>query len=286
MAYCIICGKETENGQNYCAEHAVQHPPQNMNLFTQDVQQPVNNNYPPVNNNYPPVNNNYPPVNNNYPPVNNNYAPVNNNFTPVNNNFAPVNNNNNFQKPVSPFVETLKKAPLWIFAVFALGAAIVTAILSVIGSAILNLIVDNVYFIDTDFLRYMTNGQIIPNIVFLVCAVASVIVYNKMCEKNGLKNATFPVYYCGLFYICRMVGALVASIITNVIMFIISIVSEVAGVYFYGYEAYSVVTTITSFISGIIFVLGTFGVFFFIYKKQTEEKTAEEATEETVSAEY
>ena len=243
MAYCIICGKETENGQNCCAEHAVQQPPQNINLFSQDAQQPYNNN------------------------------------------FAPVNNNNNFQKPVSPFVATLKKAPLWLFPVFALGAAVVTWILSLIGSLILNLIIDNVYFLDTDFLRYMNNGQILPNIVFLVCAAASVIVYNKMCKKNGLENAVFPVYYCGIFFVCRMVGNLVSSLLTNVIMFIISIVSEVDYVPFYGYEAYSVISGITGFLGTIIFILGTFGVFFFIYKKQTEEKVEEEA-EETVSAEY
>lgn len=236
MAYCMECGKITEGDQPYCAEHSnpnsnQQQTTQNTSFFTDKAQQVVNNSVPVNNTNFAPQ-----------PVYTGNY----------------------------PYTAPAKKAPLWMFPVFALVAEFATGILSTIGSLILTAIINNVYFVDTEYLYYLTSGNIIPNIVFFVCTVACIILYNKNCQKNGLENSVFPVYYCGIFFVCRILGSIVGSLISNVIHIILSIVSENTYLPFDFFDAYTVISAITSFIGGIVFIISTFFVFTIIHKKQTK----------------
>lgn len=169
------------------------------------------------------------------------------------------------------YFSPVKKAPLWMFPVGAIAAAAATAVLSGIGSAILQAVVWEIDFVDSEFLIYLFNGQIIPTIVFFVLVFGTVILYNNSCRKNGLEASVMPVYYGGIFYVCRAVTAIVGSLLSSVTWLVLGIISEVSYLPFEYYDAYGVVNGIAAFINGILFIVATFFVFTFIHKKQIKK---------------
>lgn len=275
MAYCIKCGKEIEDGNKYCQEHA----PENSNAqqimpnvcfvagekqkevdFTVSATGAVAAQFggaPSQENATVLVDDKFDsPAQGAYmPPVQNVYVP-------------PVQDTAAAPAPAKAnIMDSLKKSPLWMLPVGALVAIIGSVIFSAIGSAILNALVYNITFLDTDFLRYIFNGQVIPTIIFFVLSFGSLILYNKNCKKNGLEDLQFPIWYGGLFYVCRVAGSLVAGLLNAVVMFILSIVGEVTWLSFAAYEAYNVISVITGILSAILCVVATFFIFSFIQKK-------------------
>lgn len=237
MAYCMKCGKVIDDDKKYCDEHS----PENSNSqqIMPNVSFVAGENQKDVD-----------------------FTVDANGTVAAQFNSAPVQNN---------YAAPVKKAPLWMFPVGALAAAAASAVLSGIGSAILQAVVWEIDFVDSEFLIYLFNGQIIPTIVFFVLVFGTVILYNNSCRKNGLEASVMPVYYGGIFYVCRAVTAIVGSLLSSVTWLVLGIISEVSYLPFEYYDAYGVVNGIAAFINGILFIVATFFVFTFIHKKQIKK---------------
>lgn len=237
MAYCIKCGKEINDGTKYCDEHSPENSNSqqilpNVSFVAGGKQKEVD------------------------------FTVDVNGTVAAQFSSAPVQNN---------VAAPVKKPPLWMLPLGAFVALAGSDIFSSIGSAILNFMVYNISFLDTEFLRFIFNGQIIPTIVFFVLSFGSLILYNKSCRKNGIEEAEFPVYYGGLFYVCRALGSIVGNLLASAAWLILSIVSEYAWLPFDYIDAYTVVNVVVAVINAILFIIASFFVFIFIHKKQIKK---------------
>lgn len=237
MAYCIKCGKKIEDGINYCDEHS----PENSNSqqIMPNVSSVAGENQKNVD-----------------------FTVDVNGTVAAQFSSAPVQNN---------VIAPIKKAPLWMFPVGALVAVAASGILSHIGSLILQAVIFDIDFIDPDFLIYFFNGRIVPTIVFFVLVFGTIILYNNNCKKNGLEDSVMPVYYGGIFYVCKTITAIVGSLLSAATWLVLSIVSEVSYLPFEFYDVYGVINGIADVINAILFILASFFVFTFIHKKQIKK---------------
>lgn len=243
MAYCIRCGKEINDDRKYCDEHSVtslnsEQIMPNISFVSGENQQKPDFSVDKQGTVAAQFSNGVPPQNAGYTPP-------------------------------------AKKPPLWLFPVFALVSSVASGLITFLSSLLFNGLTNLLYgYIDTDYLYY-TNfipGSILSVAVFFVCAFASVIVYNKICRKNGLEKDIFPVYYGAINYVCSALSGVVRNLLTGLVMFVGSIISNYTYSGVYSYDVYSVVNAVSGFINGILFVGLTFITFTVIHKKQIKNK--------------
>ena len=245
MAYCFRCGKEIPDGTQYCEEHSV------TSINSQQIMPNVS-----------------------FVKSENSNEPE---FTVAADGTVAAQFGSAPQQANVP-VPAAKKSPLWLIPIICLAGMILGSIISALSGLAFNALnnaVSNVF--DYSFTRIISGfpGTVLHNIVVLAAAFASVIVYNKNCEKSGLADAKFPVFYGGIFYACQTVVSVLLNILIIVATLIFSVISNFTYLGFDGYDLYSVLSVITLILSIILTPLLTFLVFSMIQKKKFAKLTGE-----------